>query len=311
VKLEALLSPVPVDVFLDRYFGQEFLHIPGAAGKLSRLSPAGGLSGQIPVALRRIAAELERALEAPIRVSLHSVSAGAPMHRPELDGFVLQIGGDSSCTIQREKAGDVPAWSGVLREGDVLYVPRDWRLEAAAGGLLACLDIENPTGADFLSWVLDLAKRHKIIRADIPRFACPAEKSDYVKEVRHTLVRLLRSPSLLEAFRRETNFSAVPEPACCVPWSDPAPENSRVVLLAPRKLRVKRADEETIVLLGMGKRLRFPLDAAPLLHYLSDRAPVRIGDFYGAFEAEFDRLDLAGLLSTLGKEGIIGLEESD
>ena len=81
-------------------------------------------------------------------------------------------------------------------------------------------------------------------------------------------------------------------------------------MLAPRKLRIKRADHETILLVAMGKRLGLPQDAAPLLHYLSDRAPVPVEEFYKTFEADFDRAELSDFLSVLNKDGIIGLRKS-
>ncbi len=67
----------------------------------------------------------------------------------------------------------------------------------------------------------------------------------------------------------------------------------------------------SILLVAMGKRLAFPLEAAPLLYYLSDRAPVPVEEFYKAFEADFDRAELSDLLSALSKDGIIGVRRPD
>ena len=196
---------------------------------------------------------------------------------------------------------------GTLKQGDALYIPRGWWMSAAAGGLEVGFDIENPTGEDLLKWLVGYVKRHQTFRSDIPRFADPVTKADYLTGFRKTLGQILRGPGLLEAFRRETNFNAPSRLDCGVPWHAQASGEDWIEFLTPRKIRIKRADDETLLLVAMGKRLALPADAAPLLHYLSDKAPVAVEEFYRTFEAEFDRAELSELLSALRKDGIIGL----
>jgi hypothetical protein len=306
--LNTLFSPVTVPEFLDQYFGRSFLHIPGTPEKFSALAPG---EGDEPVAI--LAQDLERALEAPIRVNPPGHSTGLAQHRRERDGILLQVGGQSDCKIlgnTDEPAGNSPAWEGVLGPGDALYIPRGWWIELGPGGLQISLDVENPTGADLLAWLVHHVGRQPAFRSDIPRFADPATKADYVTGLRQTLSHFLRAPGLLEKFRRETNLSAVPQHGPGIPWRENAPGNDWIAFLTPRKIRIKRGEHENILLVAMGKRLGLPQEAAPLLHYLSDRAPVPVEEFYKAFEGDFDRAELSDLLSVLSKDGIIGLRKS-
>ncbi|MGA3190855.1 MAG: hypothetical protein ABSF22_27470, partial [Bryobacteraceae bacterium] len=160
-----------------------------------------------------------------------------------------------------------------------------------------------------LDWIVEHVKQHPRFQADVPRFADPAAKADYAAGLRKALAQVLRAPGLLEGFRRTANLNAQPQPATGTPWSESAPDDRLIALLTPRRLRIKRGDQETILLVAMGKRLGFPEDAAPLLHFLSDRAPVPVAEFYNRFGSEFEREELSDLLSVLSTAGIIGLRE--
>jgi hypothetical protein len=296
--LDTLLSPVTISVFLDQYYGRRFLHIPGSRDKFS---------GK-PFAM--LAQDLERELEAPVRVNQPGPSTGVAPHSRERDGIILQIDGDINCNIRDDAAEPALAWEGSLSQGDAVYIPRGWWIEASPGGTQVSFEIENPTGADLLAWIVKHVKRHEAFRPDIPRFADPATKADYMTSLRKTLVHFLRAPGMLEAYRRETNLIALPKNESAIPWNLDATEDHLISVLSPRKIRIKRADDETILLVAMGKRLAFPQEAAPLLYFLSDRAPVPVEEFYKAFEADFDRVELSDLLSALSKDGIIGLRKS-
>ncbi len=294
--LEAILNPVTIPAFLDECFGRTFLHVPGSRGKFS------GLNSD------QAASSLERELEAPIRMHPRS---GLTLARLERDGLFIQIAGDSECRVHANlpEAADSAVWVGSLKQGDALYVPRGWWLAVGPEGSQVAFDIENPTGADLLDWLLTHIKRHEVFQTDIPRFADPATKADYAAHLRKTLAAVFRRPNLFEAFRRETNMSAPQQHGSNIPWSASASGDQSIAILAPRKIRIKRADDSTIVLVAMGKRLAFPEEAASMLHYLADRAPVRVSEFYKTFEGEFDPDELSDLLSALSKNGIIGLRE--
>jgi hypothetical protein len=307
--LESLLRPIPVPVFLDRYFGQSFLHVPGSPEKFSTLAPSP--AGDLPSPLAILAQDLERALEAPVRVNLPGPST---LHCRERDGLLLQIDGQSDCAIHTpagEPADNAPVWEGVLQPGDTLYIPRGWWLNAAPGGLRVTFDIENPTGADLLMWLVGHVKLQPAFQSDVPRFADPATRAEYMTGLRKALGQYFRRSGLFEAFRRESNFNAVPQDGSGIPWSASTPADHWIAFLTPRKIRIKRADGGTILLVAIGKRLAFPEEVAPLLHFLSQRAPLPAEEFYQTFEADFSRPELSDLLSVLSKGGIIGSRKPD
>ena len=182
--LETLLSPVTISIFLDQYFGRSFLYIPGYRDKFS---------GE-PFTI--LAQDLERELEAPVRINQPGPSTGVATHGRERDGIILQIEGHSDCKIRADAEEPALAWEGALRQGDALYIPRGWWIEASPGGTQVCFDIENPTGADLLAWIVKHVKRHEAFRPDIPRFADPATKADYMTGLRKTLEHFLRAPGV-------------------------------------------------------------------------------------------------------------------
>jgi hypothetical protein len=303
LRLDTILNPIELPVFLDQYFGQCFLHVPGSPDKFATLTP-----GQEGLAI--LAQHLEQELEAPIRVNLLEDSTAAPLLRRERDGIFLQIRGHRDCKVHanaNEPAGN-SCWENLLRQGDALYVPRGCWFGAAPGGVQVCFDIENPTGADLLDWLVQKVKQHEVFQSDIPRFADPATKADYAEGLRTVLAQALSGPALFEGFRRQANLKVPPKHTS---WSAITPDDHLITVLTPRKIRIKRADGETILLVAIGKRLAFPHDSAPMLHYLADQAPVAVAEFYRTFECEFDREELADLLAVLGNEGIIGMQAPD
>jgi hypothetical protein len=348
--LKTVLSPCTVAAFLDEYFGRDFLHLPGSPEKFSALlsrstidamladpdlaarahplNGANAASGIVmegveeihePIAL--LSQDLERTLEAPVRVNLSAQSTAIPVRRLEQDEIILQIAGPSDCKIfagpnpnAAELADQSPSWQGLLRNGDALYLPRGWSFEAAAGAERSVqlnFAIRNPTGADLMNWISGKINQHEAFRKDLPRFADPATRADYVTALRRVLARIFREPGLLERYRRETNLQAPARSASDLRWPADPSDTHLIAILTPRPLRIKRADADTILLVSMGKRLAFPQDAAPLLHYLCDRAPVSLSEFYRSFAGEFDREELSELLAALGNGGIIGLREPD
>jgi hypothetical protein len=299
-----------VPVFLDEYFGRAFLHVAGSGDRFSWLVSHDALSQGVADA----AQNMERELEAPVHAKL--AGSAVVLHRLERDEIILQVRGQSECAIHTDADGaasETPEWQGPLRSGDVLYVPGGWWLATTRmdpSAVQVSFEIENPTGADLFDWIAGHLKRHPTFQKSIPRFADPATRADYVRDLRRVLGHILREPRLLERHRRDRNLKSEPRStAGAILWTDGAPGTQQIAILTPRKLRIKRADHETLLLVAIGKRLAFPQDAAPLLHYLCDHAPVSTNQFFANFEKEFDREELCGFLAVLSKEGIIGLRE--
>jgi hypothetical protein len=311
--LDDILRPVTVSEFFTEYFGIAPLHIPGPTEKFAHLAAA-ALKEGCPQ-LTAFTQNLERALEAPVHSQAHQNWSGISLHRSDQDQIVLQISGQDLWAIHGGGAqpGD-DAQHVRLEGGGVLYVPRGWWCAATPqhpDGLSLALSIRNPTGADLLVWLIERIKDHEIFQADVPRFASPAVRAEYLATLRKAVARGFRLPSLLERYAHHLNVKAPAGATLGLPWSETLPENCLAAIAAPRYPKIQRVDPETISIRVSGKDYSFPLDAAQLLQYLLDKAPLPLADFYRDFAAEFDREELTEFLSVLSNNGIITFFEPE
>jgi len=313
VTLSEILHPVSVADFLTEYFNAGPLHVAGPASRFAVLTAAESESSP---AIAALAHSLELDLEAPVRVVPRPDWQALPLHRGERDLMVLQTSGGDLWRVHGREAEQSPesTWEAELGEGGALYIPRGWWYSAEpqrAPSLSLTLHIENPTGADLLFWLAEKIKWHEAFDADIPRFAGPAAKSAYLVAMRHAIVQAFRRPDLLERYSRRLNSRAPLPAAPETPWSEAESRGRRIALAAPRRPIIRRLDKETIGLRVGGLDFSFPVDAAPLLTFLFDRAPAPAAEFYGEFEGEFDRDEIAEFLAVLHKAGIIAPADAD
>jgi len=324
-KFFGLLSWIAVDNLVrDPALGSR-VHVTG--GSANAGEPVRAWSAAAPVLIERVdeacapikalAQSLERTLEAPIRAYLSAGAAGLPMQRAAHDAIVLSVAGENRWRVypkSTEQPTGNPEWEDPLREGDALYIPRGWWCAADASHLPTLqltLAIENPTGVDLIAWLARVLKHHEVFLTDVPRFAGPAAQADYIATIRRTIVRACREPGMLERFSRHLNETAASRPSEGSPWSPALSDSCLITLATPRRLRVRRADTATIYIRVNRKRLTFPEDAAQLLLYLADEAPVSLSEFYACFADEFEREELAEFLSVLSTSGIVAFREPD
>ena len=310
--LNTIFSPHSADCFLIEYFGVTYLHVTGTAGRFADLlpsAPAAAFANQLEFENR-----LEYEIEAPVSIRVESGRDALAVSRAERDEIILQLAGCNGWRIYDsavEQPGEL-RWESALQDGDAIYIPRGLWREAGGGDdsavrLIATID--NPTGADLLAWVTEMVKDQEFYRAPVPRFAAPGARAEYAASLTQTLERVLTAPDLLERYTRYLNNHALPREAGGLPWNSSLSGKHIIALATPRRLRVRRDGEETIRCWAGGRRFTFPLEAAQFFHFLADRAPVSIADFYLAFEKEFDREDLSNFLAALSGSGMISLHE--
>lgn len=310
--LNELLHPVTLADFRTDYFNIRPLHVPGPAARFAAFHAMDERDSS--PAITALAHALELDLEAPIRVMPRSDWQGLPLHRGERDSMVLQTAGADLWRVHGREAQPSPesTWEAELSEGGALYIPRGWWYSAEPQGthtLNLTFRIENPTGADLLFWLAEKLKQHAAFDADIPRFAGPAAKSQYLADMRHAVMQAFRNPDLLERFTQRLNARAS-LPAAPAPGMQQTEADSRacrIALAAPRRPTVRRTDKETIHFRVGGVKYPFPVDAAPLLIFLFEQAPLPAADFYSQFEGEFDSDEISEFLAVLQQAGIITL----
>lgn len=292
-----IFHPVTLPEFLVDYFGVAPLHAKGEAARFGRLTTA-------------VACSLERELEAPVHAE-YSEDASAPVsHRGERDVIVLQTNGQTRWDVYGNAAGAAstdPEWSALLDAGGAAYVPRGWWRSArpqTAESAAWTFFIRNPTGADLLLWLAGKVKDLEAFQTDLPRFASPAVKAAYIARLRKTFGAAFRTPSLLETYTRRLNRLAARHqlPGSTVEGDSISPF---IDFATPRRPRFYRRDSDTIYISVAGREFLFPIEAAQLLQYLVDKAPVTVADFYAQFEGEFDNDELASFLEALVRDGVI------
>lgn len=308
MNLAEILHPLPLADFFADHFGELPVLAPGPSARFSALVP--GEQSDTPAI--ELARNLERDLEAPVRAEPMGDCSGLIQQRMECDTIVLQIAGadDWSLYGRNSEAAAEHRWDRLLDAGGALYVPRGYWCEASPHNRPSSnriFKVRNPTGADLLAWFASLLKEYEAFHADVPRFASPARQAAYLTTLRKATARAYRAPSLMEAFnRRRNNFAPASRGAEKGELSD----GCYIHLAAPRYLKIRRVDPETICFRHDGREIRFPVDAAPLLQYLIDNMPVAVTEFHRYFESDFDQAELSDLLLALAQDGFVRFRAS-
>lgn len=191
-------------------------------------------------------------------------------------------------------------WSGTMRAGDVMHIPRGWWHQATRTGsgdgfsLHATFGLTRRTGVDWLTWIADQARTDTRFRRDLDHDADLTPQEEQHQRLAQAAAMLLRSHSpadYLVARRREhtpsrhpTTFGIFGPPTSVVSVSDFAPEfdirdDSTIITAASRKITV-------------------PTDALPALRQLLSGHPVTITDITS--HTGIDAVPLAEALITAG-----------
>jgi hypothetical protein len=297
VTIAEIFHPVTLPEFLVDYFGVAPLHAKGEAARFSRLTAVVGCG-------------LERELEAPVHAEYSADSTTIALHRGERDVIVLQTNGETRWDVYgnaAEAASTDPEWSALLAAGGAAYLPRGWWRSARSQTTQSAawtFFIQNPTGAELLLWLAGKVKDLDTFQTDLPRFASPSVKAAYITGLRKAFGAAFRTPALLETYMRRLNRLA-PRPQLPANPVEGDSISPFIEFATPRLPRFYRRDRDTIYLSIAGRELLFPIDAAQLLQYLLDKAPVTVADFYAQFQGEFDGDELSSFLEALVREGVI------
>jgi hypothetical protein len=158
-------------------------------------------------------------------------STGFPLHWDDHDVIVVQVAGTKTWEVRGESR-PVPmyrdaepnttppehvVWSGQLRPGDVMHIPRGhWhqasRADQGADGfsLHLTFGFTRQTGVDWLVWLADQARAVQLARTDLTcngRLRAAAEEVDELATCAHELA-LSHTPTRMLAERRVTTRAA-------------------------------------------------------------------------------------------------------
>ncbi|WP_250284633.1 cupin domain-containing protein, partial [Frankia sp. CiP1_Cm_nod2] len=129
-------------------------------------------------------------LRTPVQVNVYLTTgdaAGFSLHWDDHDVIVVQLAGDKEWEVRgpsrrapmyRDAAPNVGppedvAWSGAVKAGDVLHIPRGhWHRASRTGkgdgfSLHATFGFTKRTGVDWLAWLVDQSRKEQVFREDL------------------------------------------------------------------------------------------------------------------------------------------------
>jgi hypothetical protein len=288
--------------------------------------------------IRALAEGLEAATRSVVQVNLYASwrsSPGFDLHYDAHDVFILQIEGPKHwkvfrptdrypVTYKTERKPDLlsldPVFDGVLKPGDVLYIPRGWwhivtPLDEPTMHLTAGL--HPPTGIKLVEWAMRDLAANELLRMDLPRFWDQENQRKYLAAVREIIANLLGGEDLIERFLdhleatsdRRPRFSL---PASATPEVLPDSDDSIITLGSPSGFRPKPGAEPGDIRIAFaGKELTFSDATLPLFDHLSQSAPLSVADFCRRFEHQFPAAELKEFLAELARHGAILVSEPE
>ncbi|WP_322756034.1 JmjC domain-containing protein [Frankia sp. Cas3] len=200
-----------------------------------------------------------------------------------------------------ERSVDPPAgvvWSGVVRAGDVLYLPRGhWHQAGRAGlgegfSLHLTFGFSRPTGVDWLAWLADQSRRQVLFRGDLD-----LTRQEKDREVFAAAVAELVEGYGLADFVADRESSRPPGRHVWTAGIFGPP--AAVVCATDFPPRLDDTGQGSVVLTATHKKITFARAALPALTPLLSGNPVEV-----ARVAAVTGVDAARLAEVLVREGV-------
>ncbi|MET8473974.1 cupin domain-containing protein [Streptomyces sp. NPDC006422] len=216
-------------------------------------------------------------------------AAGFPLHWDDHDVLIVQLAGEKDWEVRgtsrtapmyrdadpNTTPSEEVLWSGTMRAGDVMHIPRGhWhqatRTGSGAGNSLhVTFGITKRTGASWLSWLADWSREREVFRHDLDRTGAADHQA--LTEAAAELVTDRSPADFLAAYEQETT------PARHVPFLDIFGALEAVVCTTQFPPRIEE-NGVTVDVLTSGKKLTFTVKALPALRLLLSGKPVRLGE---------------------------------
>ncbi|WP_309049185.1 JmjC domain-containing protein [Streptomyces sp.] len=232
-------------------------------------------------------------------------AAGFPLHWDDHDVVIVQLAGEKEWEVRaasrkvpmyrdsdpNNTPSDEIIWSGVMRTGDVMHIPRGhWHQATRTGSgsgksLHVTFGITKRTGANWLAWLADWCREREIFRHDLDRWRGPDGAS--LTEAAATLLDARSPADYLVAYEQETTLPRH------VPFLDILGPLDAVVCTTHFPPRIRESGE-TVDVLAAGKKLTLAAKALPALRLLLSGRPVVLEHAVAVVGA--DAAEVAGIL---------------
>ncbi len=239
-------------------------------------------------------------------------ASGWGLHWDSHDVLCVQLAGQKSWEV-RGPSRPVPmardadlnlqpstelVWSGTMRTGDVMHIPRGWWHQATRTGqgngysLHATFGLTRRTGVDWLAWIADQARANELFRRDLDQHSTPDAQQRELATAATRLIQTHCPADYLTTRQRERTSTrhvatfgvfGPPDAVACVTDFPP---------------RLHTRDGKAIIL-AAGKKITVPADILPALRPLLSGQPADIHEITTA-----TGIDTGALADALITEGI-------
>ncbi|QQC90590.1 JmjC domain-containing protein [Streptomyces alfalfae] len=212
-------------------------------------------------------------------------AAGFPLHWDDHDVVIVQLAGEKEWEVRgtsrpvpmyrdadpNSTPADEIVWSGVMRTGDVMHIPRGHWHEATRTGsgsgksLHVTFGITKRTGASWLAWLGDWCREQEIFRHDLDRR--DQTGSEALVEAAARLIGERSPADYLAAYEQATTLPRH------IPYLDILAPLDSVVCTTHFPPQLQESGE-TVTVVASGKRLTLAAKAVPALRLLLSGRPV-------------------------------------
>jgi hypothetical protein len=240
---------------------------------------------------------------------------GWGLHWDSHDVLCVQLAGEKSWEVRGpsrpapmerdaapnpETSNDI-VWSGTMRAGDVMHIPRGWWHQASRTGkgggfsLHATFGLTRRTGVDWLAWLADQARADELFRRDLHQHSTPDNRYTQHQELAAAAARLVQTHCPRDYLTtRQCEHTSARQVATLGVFGPP--DVVACVTDFPPQLHTH---DGKAVILAAGKKITVPANALPALHPLLGGHPASIHEITRA-----TGVDVAALADVLIAEGI-------
>ncbi|MFF6926491.1 MULTISPECIES: JmjC domain-containing protein [Streptomyces] len=224
-------------------------------------------------------------------------ASGFPLHWDDHDVVIVQLAGEKEWEV-RATSRPVPMyrdadpnstpsddiiWSGLMRTGDVMHIPRGhWHQATRTGSgsgksLHVTFGITKRTGASWLAWLADWCREHEVFRHDLDRWHGTGTAA--LTEAAAQLVSERPPADFLDAYEQATTLPRH------VPFLDVLGPLDAVVCTTHFPPQIHEHGE-TVDVVASGKKLTLAAKALPALRLLLSGKPVALEQAVAVVGAE-------------------------
>ncbi len=281
----------------------------------------------------QLAEAFQEVLRSQTTVNLYAgwrIQKGFDLHWDPQDTMILQVSGRKHWTVYAPtrphplkedleptpKPKGEPVWDGVLKDGDMIYLPRGWwhvAFPLDEPSLHLTVTIVPANGVHLLRWLVEELMRHADVRMNIPHLASDADRKLYVQRLSELLTESW-SDSVLERFIAEWEAQIPVRPRIRLPFAPiegraPINMETKVRLASSRRVAFTGTPTDGMVsYIASGIRGKCSEDLVPALKQLRGTSSRSVAELCSQLSDESSTSMLMILLTALAMRGALQTE---